>query len=411
MRRNRRRSGKRRAMRRNGRQTAAQRRASLRNLRKARASRRGLSPNRRRAGKRRMRRNTWANNRPGHRKAAKKGWSRKRRSTKKMRANRARRSMRSRLFGGKKAFRKNQYMATLKAAFTTGALITAGFAGHKVLTSIFCKQVCDRLFGAPESATPPATSGFEMLQPYKNNIAGAVVALAGIGLTNMLVKDVRTKMLITGGMATSFLHTLLVTVLARVSEPTAAMLSGADDATAARLSAMYGLGAGSSILPRYAPIDGMGEYFSEMNGLGEYFSEMSGLGQYTPNPDLMQAAAGYGAISSSNSNHIDPSSDLDRELSIAEAAAGVGQVMEAAAGYGAVQPYEASAGMGRLGEYFSEMNGLGAVASLPSADTWVPGMSNPQIWAGVRPVSSPQSAHAMISAGVLQSPGNQGVFG
>ena len=307
-------------------------------------------------------------------------------------------------------------METLRAAFANGALITAVFVAHKALTKVVCKIVCDRLFGAPGTATEPAeapaTDGLEALQPYRNTIAGAFTAALGIGLTNMFVRDVRVKMMITGGMATSFLHTVLVTVLDRVSPEAAAALSGSEDAEAARLSAMYGLGAGTSILPHYDPI---GEYFTEqVSGLGEYFTEnVSGLGQYTNNPDLYQAAAGYGAVNDANSNHIDPSSDLDRELSIAEAAAGVGQAYQAAAGMGqAVEPFEAQAGGGGVGEYFTEqVSGLGGIARVPTADTWVPGTSDGQLWAGVRAVEQPQSSHAMTRAGILTSGGNQGVFG
>src|SRR3990167_889945 len=120
---------------------------------------------------------------------------------------------------------------------------------------------------------------------------------------------------------------------------------------------------------------GLGKYSTEpMSGLGEYFSEpMSGLGAYGANPDMYQAAAGYGTVDYANGNHVDPGSDLDRELTIAEAAAGVGALpaYEAAAGFGRVQSYEASAGMG-------------AIQSLQRADTWIPGMANPQLWAGVR---------------------------
>jgi hypothetical protein len=154
----------------------------------------------------------------------------------------------------------------------------------------------------------------------------------------------------------------------------------------------------------------MGEYFSEsVSGLGEFFAEsVNGLGNYGGNPDLYQAAAGYGAVAFDNANHVDPSSNLDRELSLAEAAAGVGQVAyQAAAGVG--QAYQAAAG---IGEYFSEaVSGLGAIATLPKANTWIPGMADGKIWAGVRPVDEGQSQNAMVPAGVLQSGGGQGVFG
>jgi hypothetical protein len=78
-------------------------------------------------------------------------------------------------------------------------------------------------------------------------------------------------------------------------------------------------------------------------------------------------------------------------------------------GYGALPPYAAQAG---LGEYFdSGVAGLGNVGIAPSASTWIPGTSYPQLWAGTRPVNENQEATAMVPAGILQSGGNQGVFG
>jgi hypothetical protein len=404
-----------RTMRRNGRQTAAQRRASLRNLRKARAAKRP----KRRAGKRRLRRNAWYGQPAKHRKAAKKGWGTRksrykptafRKSSARRKGGKMRRNgsyMRNALY------RRNGILQNLTVAAKAGGLVVGGLVGHKVVQKVFSDFVLSKIFGAPATAqepvaTPPATAGLEALEPYKGLIAGGIAAAAGILITTRVVKDTQTRNLIAAGMAASFLHTLLMTIVERVSPPAVNYLSGYDDGTAARLSAMYGFGA--SIQPRYAAINGMGEYFSEsgVSGLGEYFSEggvsglgeyfSEGLGQYGQNPDLYQAAAGYGQLSAPT-NHISPNGDLERELSIAEAAAGVGMMpMQAAAGFGRVQPFEAQAGMG-------------AIQSLPSADTWIPGMADPQLWAGVRPISRPQSASAMVPAGILQTDGGQGIFG
>jgi hypothetical protein len=116
----------------------------------------------------------------------------------------------------------------------------------------------------------------------------------------------------------------------------------------------------------------------------------------------MQAAAGYGADETANTNHIDPSSDLDRELTIAEAAAGIGATN-----------YQAAAGMrGGMGEYFSSgVNGLGNVGIAPSSSTWIPGSSYPQLWAGTRPIDNGQEATAQVPAGILQGGGGQGILG
>lgn len=277
----------------------------------------------------------------------------------------------------------------LMAGLKTGGLVLVGFFAEKLLSGVIRDQVLARIIGKP-AAAPPAAAGLDALQPYAGLISSAVATGGGLFVANKVIKDTNTKHLVMAGMGAGFLQTLVMFALDKFNQPTiAAMLSG--DATAARIAAMYGVGA--SIMPHYAPAAGVGEYFQ---GTGEYFS---GLGSYGANPDLYQAAAGMGAQESSYGygNHVSPSSDLDRELSIAEAAAGVGSL----------PAYEASAG---VGEYFqSGTSGLGA--TVPSSSTWVPGSSNAPLWAGVRSVSAPQSAHAMLPAGVLETGGGSGIFG
>ena len=421
--------------------SAKQRAAALRNLRKARAARKH-SPNARRRKSTRARRNgTVANKRRVGRKTHRRNFSAKQRAAalrnlKKARAARKhspnrkhrrngvalghlrRKGLRRNM--GPKAFRKNEYMATIKEVLKIGALTTAGFMAHKAVTKVFTDQILDRILGssgAVTAAKPAAASGLEGLQPYRSVIGGAAVAAAGVFLANKVIKDPKTKMFVTAGMATSLVHSIAVVALAKIAPSYAGYLSG-HDATAANISAMFGFGAGASIMPEYHPLStgeyfaqaGLGEYFAQ-NGLGEYFAQ-NGLGAYTSNPDLMQAAAGYGDVENQNSNILDPGSDLDEQLSIAEAAAGVGAApFEAAAGFGALrrqQPFEAQAGMG---EFFAQ-NGLGAIATVPpTADTWIPGSSHGALWAGSRSITRGQAANSMTSAGVLETSGNQGVFG
>jgi hypothetical protein len=312
-------------------------------------------------------------------------------------------------------FRKNgSAMETLKFIGVTGGLALVGLVGQKALTNLLVSQVLNRILGAAapaaSPAAPPATvpaSGLGALavdQQYQRIGGSLIVSVLGCVLTAKVVKDQAARNTIMTGIALGFVHTVAGAVIAKFAPQYAGVLSG--DGTAARLSAMYGLGSGASIMPRYAPI-GMGEYFQSTNGLGEYFQSTNGLGEYFSsgtnglglpsyeaaagygaNPDLMEAAAGMGASMTSNTNHIDPHGDIDRELTIAEAAAGVG----------AIPSYEAAAG-------------FGAVSTLPSTSTWIPGSSNPQIWAGTRAVSSPQSSTEMVPAGILQTDGGQGVFG
>jgi len=319
----------------------------------------------------------------------------------------------------------------------TGSLALGGLVAHKLITNLLVNNVFSKIFGAPAvvvttpatvvpatttttatvapattTVVAPATSGLGLinLDPSYQKI-GASLLVAGLGVyaSAKLIKDPTSRNTVMTGIAVSFAHTLLGSMLAKFAPQYSSMLAG-DDGTAARLSAMYGLGAGTSLQPRYASIgrpmgeyfssgvNGLGEYFSSgVNGLGEYFSSgVSGLGLpsyeaaagYGANPDFAEAAAGMGARELQNTNHVDPHGDLDRELTIAEAAAGVG----------ALPPYEAAAG-------------FGSISTVPSSSTWIPGSSDGQLWAGTRSISNPQSASEMVPAGILQTDGGQGVFG
>jgi hypothetical protein len=322
---------------------------------------------------------------------------------------------RRRSSGRKRLFRRN---GEIMGWVQTGGMIAAGVIGHKFLTG-FLKNILvakaptaealPNVDAQTDGVAPASGLGFlpASMVPYAGIISGAIAAAGGVYLVTKTVKNADTRKLVAGGMVASFLHTLIVDLLKKQAPGFAQQVSGlgASDANAARLSAMYGMGA--SIEPMYAPIGeyfssgvsglglpsyeaqaGMGEYFA--SGVGEYFSSgVNGLGEYGANPDMMQAAAGYGAVDvSEHTNHLDPSSNLDRALSIAEAAAGVGSL----------GPMQAAAG-------------LGNVHTVGASQTWIPGESDPQIWAGVRPVDRSQMATAMIPAGSLQSGGGQGIFG
>ncbi len=323
---------------------------------------------------------------------------------------------------GRKLFRKNGILEPVMFVLKTGGIAAGGFFAHKILTNAFTKYALNAIFGAPATVVAtgpastatvaPATSGLGGLSldpSYQKMLASLIVSVGGVYAAGKVIKDPTTRNTVMTGFGLSFMHTVGLALVQKFAPEHADMLSG--DGTAARLSAMYGLGAGTSLQPRYAAIgrpmgeyfssgvNGLGEYFSSgVNGLGEYFSSgVNGLGSlpayeaaagYGANPDLMEAAAGMGAQTAMNTNHIDPHSDLDRELTIAEAAAGVG----------ALPSYEAAAG-------------YGAIDTVPSTSTWIPGSSNGQLWAGTRSISAPQSATEMVPAGILQTDGGQGVFG
>lgn len=309
----------------------------------------------------------------------------------------------------------------------TGGFIAAGVISHKLFAGFLKNMLVSKDLNPEANANvddqadgliAPSGLGFlpASMVPYAGIISGGIAAVAGVYLVLKTVKDQKTRQLVAGGMVASFLHTLIVDLVKKSSPNFAAQISGlgASNANAVRLSAMYGVNGPTSIEPMYQQINGTGEYFSSgvnglgstpwaaagmgeyfssgVNGVGEYFSSgIQGLGEYGSNPDILQAAAGYGAVDiGDNSNHLDPSSDLDRALSIAEAAAGVGSLgpMQAAAGLGSTH-------VGRVG----------------SSQTWIPGESDPSIWAGVRPVDQSQMQTAMIPAGSLQSGGGNGIFG
>jgi hypothetical protein len=410
-----RRSGKRRklSMKKSAVAARRRRRAAARGgapIRRRRRSRRKLTANR----KRRSRRTRRAAPRRRSRRMASN--RRSRRSHRRVSHRRHRRN------GRRRMFRKNGVMEPILFVLKTGGLALGGFLAHKVITNALMNYGFNHIFGAPAAvvvpATPttppvvaPATAGLGLitLDPaYQKLIAGGLVAALGVFAASKLIKDSTTRNTVATGIAVSFTTTLLAAALTKFAPQYAGLLAGPDDGTAARLSAMYGFG-GTSIQPRYAAIGGrgMGEYFqSGVSGLGEYFqSGVSGLGEYFQsgvsglgalpsyeanagygaNPDLMEAAAGMGARETMSTNHVDPHGDLDRELTIAEAAAGVG-AYEAAAGYG-------------------------SISTVPSSSTWIPGMSNGQLWAGTRSISNGQSATEMVPAGILQTDGGQGVFG
>jgi hypothetical protein len=334
----------------------------------------------------------------------------RRNSGKKQTANRRRRSHRKNKGhkknrrhrrNGRRLFKMNGVGDVLKV----GAVLFGGFALHRVLSNVFANQVLSRVLPAP--AAPAATSGFD-LSGQKGLLASLLMGAGAGFVASKVIKNPETKKLVIGGIVMSTIQGVVLSVLKAFAPSAADALAGPEDGTAARLSAMYGLGAGASIMPRYSaigeyfrePMNGLGEYFREpMNGMGEYISATSGLGTYENNGDLFQAAAGFGSQDYSG-NHIDPSGDLDRQLTIAEAAAGVG----------ALSPFEAAAGIGPM-QAAAGMRGFGAIDTVPSGDTWIPGTTEGQLWAGVKAITAGQSASEMTPAGILQTDGGSGIFG
>jgi len=377
----------RKATKRKARRTAKQKAAARKNLRKAHASLRSAAPKRRRKAARRSVRKTTS------------------KAVRRTRRTRARKGFRKngRFTHGR--MKRNEGLGAFSTALKVGTVAGIGFFAHKVSTALLNGLIIDKAVSATvqaaaeSSATAPAAAGLGAFSPLIGGFIGGGATLAlGIFLSGKFIESEDTRRLVTAGMVASYAQTLLVSLLEKVAPQAAPMLSGGE---ASRMSAMYGVDP-SSILPRYAPINGMrgvGEYFAPTNGLGEYFAPtaglgeyfaQSGLGSYEGNPNIMQAAAGYGALNGPT-NHLDPSSDLERELSIAEAAAGVGNIDYAAAGMGDI--YQASAG-------------FGAISTVPSTDTNIP---SGQLWAGVRSVEAGDNSES--PAGILSTSGGSGIFG
>jgi len=399
---------KRRRSRRKAKSAAPKRRRSRRKARKSTTSRKRRVSRRRKTTSRKRRssgrKKLTANSRRRHRRNSggrKKLSSNRRRSHRK---NKGLKKNRRHRRNGKRLFKMNGVGDVLKV----GAVLFGGFALHRVLSNVFANQVLARMLPAP--AAPAATNGFD-LSGQKSLIASLIMGAGAGFIASKVIKNQETKKLVIGGIVMSTIQGVVLSLLKAFAPSAADALAGPEDGTAARLSAMYGLGAGASIMPRYVAINGLGEYFREpmnglgeyfrepMNGLGEYISATSGLGTYENNGDLYQAAAGFGS-QEYNGNHIDPSGDLDRQLTIAEAAAGVG----------ALSPFEAAAGIGPM-QAAAGMRGFGAIDTVPSGDTWIPGTTNGQLWAGVREITAGQSASEMTPAGILQTDGGSGIFG
>jgi hypothetical protein len=55
--------------------------------------------------------------------------------------------------------------------------------------------------------------------------------------------------------------------------------------------------------------------------------------------------------------------------------------------------------------------GMGAISTVPSGDTWIPGTTDGALWAGVRSITDDQGENQMQPAGVLETDGGQGIFG
>lgn len=382
--------------------TAAKRRATPnRRRRLAAAKPRRLSPNRKRRA---------VAKRP-------KSQTRKRRTTKR-RSGAKRKTYRSNRM---RTYRRNQgFMKKFQAAFVTGLWVTGGFVTHKVITNLICDPIFD-LFKPKNGNGAEATSGMEMtLDTWKKPLCGLGVLLVGLPVTNMVAK--KRSVEIGAGMMASWIHSIVVAAVGMSGNAKAIQAVGELPTrydwtgrkwpyTGSRAAALgrrrRGMGAShqTSIMPRYTPIKpkafgayqaaagqyqqaaagqyqqaAAGEYFTPA-ATGEYFAPANtqGVGQYE--------GAGQLSMPRDNSTITDgirPDSNLDREMDIMEAAAGL---------------------RGGVGAY-TQYGGGGQAENVPTQSQWIP---NGPAWAGELQVDATQQT-SELSAGILNKPGGNGVL-
>lgn len=378
--------------------TNRRRRRHRRNRRHAAAA----IPNRRRRHRRRRnarrRASATPNRRHRRRRNRRHGRRRHRNARRAYTSNRRRHSRRRhhrRHRNGRRRYTANAFFADLKQVTKSALFVAVGFIGHKVITNLLAVQVLDRVLVKQASMVK--------FLPYTPIVAGIPVAILGIWASGKVAPRYRTEL--GGGMIASLIHTGIVAVLG-ISEGTKkyrGYLAGprAGGSTAWGLQGrrgIRGLGqAPTSILPHYQAVGpgggiqqaiagrGQGEYFQvQTSGMGEYFvSGAQGVGNYElAGPMVTSAAAGFGQVVEDG---IRPDSDLDALLTLAESQAGLGEYYAAHADKG-----------GGASEY-----------TVPQQSQWVP---RGPLWAGTMQAQD-STQRGELPAGILETPGGNGVFG
>lgn len=313
---------------------------------------------------------------------------------------RRRRSYRRNGSKGFQLFRRNSFMANLKAVFMTGLFVSTGFIAHRVLTNLLV-----------DKALATTLADNTTFQTWKKPLAGLGVLGIGVAVSGAVAQ--KRAMELGAGMFASWLQSVIVSGLNAAQKPEwVAQIAGYSNSRAYMLRngrrrrglrGFSGERNAASIMPRYTPVGQysqaaagtswtqataggrtLGEYYTATNsvqGVGEYFNAtgeyfapqgMKGVGSYEGAGQLaMQASAGVNHVIRDG---IRPDSDLDQALDLAEAAAGVGEVPQ----------------INRVGQ----------------KSQWVP---NGPLWAGERAVTDTQST-SEISAGILSRHGGNGIL-
>ena len=230
---------------------------------------------------------------------------------------------RRRSHGRRRSFLRNQagfvndFMNTVKVGLPVGV----GFVGQKILTKFLSQYL-----------------GFAGV--WKSTLAGAIVAAVGVPL--LAKTKVSSAARLGAGMGAAFVHTLAMDALTNFGQPGYASYLG--DYTERQGSALRGMGSYYEFQPS-----------QQYAGMGEYFEVPAGVSGFGATPMLSQAAAGTGeyfvegAQGIGEYEQVTPEfsprtvtrdgirpnlASAERELSQAEAAAGVGSY----GGFGANNP-------------------------------------------------------------------------
>lgn len=223
---------------------------------------------------------------------------------------------------GRRRYRRNPGIVDmLKDLFKVGAIATIGFAGHRVLSWVVSEKLLSNI------SFFQTGSGAE----YRGLVGGLAAGLGGLALAAKLGGE--RGRAIGAGVATSFVHNLLLFALKKAGQPGAAgVLAAYPDAEGRAFHSMHGYGSyysepGASGLGEY-------DYYNQYSGLshgtsgadssmGEfYLPGVQGIGEY----EATSAYQGLGAPNVTDEG-IHPNLDAaEHALSVAEAAAGIGDM-------------------------------------------------------------------------------------
>ena len=221
-------------------------------------------------------------------------------------------------------FKRNGYLAWLKEGLKMGALVGVGFFGHKALT----KLLSDEALGKIDALKDGTTAG-----KYRGLIAGAATAVAAIFLSGKFLP--KYAMPIAAGSVLSLIQKGVMLALTEADQPKAAAYLAGFDGYADNSGRAYGEyftsgmsgygGFGYPAITQAAAGMGMPMLSQAAAGTGEYMAEgVQGIGDYEMVSPEFNGYGGFGAM-----NEGIPGADTyaaERALTIAEAAAGIGDI-------------------------------------------------------------------------------------